>query len=157
MLGPDRVLGASVLDLFAGSGALGLEAWSRGAAKITFVEKHRSGTASIRNNVKALCSPEDPLDIVVSDAGTFLRRTRNRYDIIFADPPYYDEWLAKMLDAMGGGEPAVKSRQALKAGGILIFEQHRSEPVEEVLENRPFELVKNKLYGTTRVLFLEQI
>jgi len=154
MLGPDRVADAEVLDLFAGSGALGLEAWSRGAARVTFVEKHRKGTELIKENIRELAGKVAPLEVVATDAAGYLRRNSmaRRFDIIFADPPYYEEWLRKMLEALAEGD-------ALGPGGVLVFEQHKREPLEEVLEafEGVFELTKNKLYGTTRVLFVQRV
>jgi len=154
MLGSERVADAEVLDLFAGSGALGLEAWSRGAGRVTFVEKHRKGTALIKENIRELCGKGAPLEAMIGDAAGYLKRNSlaRRFDIIFADPPYYEEWLRKMLEALSEGD-------ALGPDGVLVFEQHRREPMAEVLAEfeEVFKLTKDKLYGTTRVLFIQRI
>lgn len=83
--------GKSCLDLFAGSGALGLEAASRGAQRIVMVEKDRTSAAAIRESLEALGG--GPVELRVADALEFLREDRERYDIIFLDPPFLaDYW-----------------------------------------------------------------
>src|SRR3954465_7399669 len=86
ILGP--LDGARVLDLFAGSGALGLEALSRGAAAATFVERERLALRALRDNVADLGADAE---VVAADARVFLRAARERgaqYDLVFLDPPY---------------------------------------------------------------------
>ena len=79
--------GASVLDLFSGSGALGLEAVSRGAAEAVLVERAREALSAIRENVASL-GAEDEVTVVADDVFRFLDRTQAAYDVAFADPPY---------------------------------------------------------------------
>jgi 16S rRNA (guanine966-N2)-methyltransferase len=98
ILGPE-VHGARVLDLFAGSGALGLEALSRGAAFVDFVEMSRTSLATLRANVAAL-DVEDRVRIHASDALRFVTRfSRERYDVAFADPPYRSDAAARLVAA----------------------------------------------------------
>lgn len=82
----DDLTGARVLDLYAGSGALGLEALSRGAEAATFVEKDGAVAAVVRQNLRALSLPGGR--VVVAAVETFLSGPSERYDVIFADPPY---------------------------------------------------------------------
>jgi 16S rRNA (guanine966-N2)-methyltransferase len=86
------VEGLQVLDLFAGSGALGIEALSRGAATVTFVERDRSAAEAVRHNLAAvgLADAEAAGDatVVVADAEAWLRSTASRYDLALCDPPY---------------------------------------------------------------------
>lgn len=82
-----RIAGAEVLDLFAGSGALGLEALSRGAAHVTLVEQARASLAVIRANVALLGAGEE-CTVVGDDVFRFLRRLGQPVDIALADPPY---------------------------------------------------------------------
>ena len=83
-----EVPGARVLDLYAGSGALGLEALSRGAHSVDFVEKHSASLAAIRANVEAL-NVSDRVTIHRGDAMRFAERLQpGQYDLAFADPPY---------------------------------------------------------------------
>jgi 16S rRNA (guanine966-N2)-methyltransferase len=80
------VEGARVLDLFAGSGALGLEALSRGAASAVFVERDRAAVEAIERNVAKL--ELAGASVVRADADRFLARERETYDLVFLDPPY---------------------------------------------------------------------
>ncbi|HCV42014.1 MAG TPA: 16S rRNA (guanine(966)-N(2))-methyltransferase RsmD [Bacteroidetes bacterium] len=83
--------GARILDLFAGSGSLGIEALSRGASHATFVETYADALNFIERNVEAL-GCEAATEILSMDAMQFLRRSQDRFDLVFADPPYaYDE------------------------------------------------------------------
>ncbi|HMM55484.1 MAG TPA: 16S rRNA (guanine(966)-N(2))-methyltransferase RsmD, partial [Candidatus Desulfobacillus sp.] len=84
-LGQD-LSGLACLDLFAGSGVLGFEAASRGAAHVTLVERDRRILARLRENAAALGNGR--LELVGADALKFLGRTTRRYDLLFLDPPY---------------------------------------------------------------------
>lgn len=89
-LGPDRVVGASVLDLYAGTGAAGIEALSRGADHATLVERSAAGVATIHRNL-ALTHLADRATVRASDVPAYLRQpdgSRGRYDLVFCDPPY---------------------------------------------------------------------
>ena len=92
--------GRSVLDLFAGSGQMGLEALSRGAASATLVDKSRDAIAIIRNNA-AKTKLEDKCTIYQADYLDFIRRfSGKQYDIVFLDPPYALKMYKPALDAM---------------------------------------------------------
>jgi 16S rRNA (guanine966-N2)-methyltransferase len=83
--------GAHVLDLFAGSGGLGIEALSRNAGHVTFVESNDDAVSYIDQNLEAL-GCENSADIISMDAMHYLRRSQGQFDLIFADPPYaYNE------------------------------------------------------------------
>ena len=81
-----RIVGARVLDLFAGSGALGLEALSRGAAEVTFVERDRRAAAAIDTLLAEW--RENSGTVVCADALAWLGSASSRFDIVFLDPPY---------------------------------------------------------------------
>lgn len=85
-----RVPGARVLDLYAGTGALGIEALSRGAREAVFVEKERNGCRTITENL-AHCRLETQGQVIQADALSYLRGTPRPFDLIFADPPYEKE------------------------------------------------------------------
>jgi len=90
------VHGARVLDLYAGSGALGLEALSRGAAEVVFVERARNALVTLRGNIELL-GAEGDCRVVAGDAMAFVRRlTEGAFDLVLADPPY-DLGLAERL------------------------------------------------------------
>lgn len=117
ILGP-RVEDASVLDLFAGSGAIGLEALSRGAATCVFVDEHRQAESVIRENLEK--SKLQGGRVVRADVHAWVARDTGSYDLIFADPPYAkdpgDRDHVKELMA----KPALRER--LAAGGYFIAE-----------------------------------
>lgn len=88
MLG-DHVADAAVLDLYAGSGAMGLEALSRGAARCTFVDSHRQAAGVIRDNLQKTRLTGG--QVVNAEVTTFLKRDASLYQLILADPPYWKQ------------------------------------------------------------------
>ena len=86
-LGQD-LTGLTCLDLFAGSGAFGFEAASRGARRVVLVERNRRITQSLEDNTQLLCGGRGPLSVVCADALEFLQRDLRTYDVAFVDPPY---------------------------------------------------------------------
>lgn len=106
--------GARVLDLFAGSGSLGIEALSRGAGHVTFVEHAREAAEFIELNLRTLgCA--DAGTVLESDALSFIRPGGGPFDLIFADPPYAFDGTAEIPAAVAGSE-------MLRAGGYLLIE-----------------------------------
>ncbi|HKW79088.1 MAG TPA: 16S rRNA (guanine(966)-N(2))-methyltransferase RsmD [Candidatus Limnocylindria bacterium] len=91
-----RVADATVLDLFAGSGALGIEALSRGAVAATFVEREPAAIAAIKRNL-ASTGFTGRARVSRGDVSAFLRATDDVYDVVFADPPYADVELLALL------------------------------------------------------------
>ena len=142
-----RVPGARVLDLFAGSGSLGLEAWSRGAASVTAVEKVSKHWKILQENFQGLDGDPDlgRWEVLQADVYEYLKRAAGPFDLIFADPPYEEADLEKLLGAIGG---------VLAPGGILVFEM-RARGAYSVPAD--WNLIKEKDYGQTRVLFLEPV
>ena len=92
-LGQD-LTGLSCLDLFAGSGVLGFEAASRGAAQVTFVEQNPAAFAALQENACALGM--DRLELLRTDALKFAARGTRQYDLIFLDPPYHQGWIERI-------------------------------------------------------------
>ena len=90
--------GLDCLDLFAGSGALGFEALSRGARRVVMVEKDRKVAEALRESARELGA--DDLDVVNADALTWLAGARDRFDVAFVDPPYASELAAAALVAL---------------------------------------------------------
>jgi 16S rRNA (guanine966-N2)-methyltransferase len=93
-----RIVGARVLDLFAGSGALGLEAASRGADSVVFVERARSSLSVLRANIELLGAAE-LCTVVVDDAFRFLRAAPGGFDLALADPPYGTDDAARVVES----------------------------------------------------------
>jgi 16S rRNA (guanine966-N2)-methyltransferase len=142
----ERVIGAKVLDLFAGSGAFGLEALSRGAANVTFVDHHRDAIRAIQSN----CEKTKLRGAIIRlDAFGFLKSNRERFDLIFADPPY-----SKSADDPDPAWQLLSSPlapAALAEDGLLILERAaRSGAVDPQI----WSIVRAKQYGETEVLIL---
>ncbi len=144
----ERVIDASVLDLFAGSGSLGIEALSRGAKSAVFVDTSRHACESINHNLeKAKLTGGTTRS---SDVRSFISsRTRGEFDLIFADPPYArDETSAAMVEAVVTSETL---RDSLSDTGIMVLETlARAERPDLTL----WEVVREKRYGKTKVFFL---
>ncbi len=103
--------GRSCLDLFAGSGALGFEAASRGAERVTMVEKNPAVARALQNNLKKLgiCN----VFVHAQDGLEFARRETQRYDVIFLDPPFDSDYLPRLLEILP---------QRLTANGVAYVE-----------------------------------
>jgi len=128
-LGQD-LSGMACLDLFAGSGALGFEALSRGAASVVMVEKNPAAVRALRENAQKLGARN--LAIARGDALEFARETRARFDVVFVDPPYRLELQAEALASVRGllaphGRVYVESASALEPPrGWTIFKSARA-------------------------------
>lgn len=123
-----RIQGARVLDLYAGTGALGLEALSRGAAEATFVERARSALASLRANLATL-GVAARSRVVAHDALAALEvlaRAGERFDCVFLDPPYAGESAARCVETLAPG-------WILSDNAVLIVQAfHRTELPERI-------------------------
>lgn len=100
-----HIEGARVLDLFCGTGNLGIEALSRGAAHVTFVEKSNKSLKITRENLEKLKVPREEYDIVAKDVLSFLKNYDGEpYDIIFADPPFTEKMAHEVMEAADGSK-----------------------------------------------------
>jgi 16S rRNA (guanine966-N2)-methyltransferase len=147
----DAVVGARVLDLFAGSGALGIEALSRGASSVVFVESDRQSVEIIEGNLakaklQGQVRQQDVFDFLLhaSRAETF--------DIVFADPPYEKtENGQRFTEKLLANEALA---QLLGPDAIFVLEKR---PDENLPEMRQWRLLRQKTYGATEVLFLSGV
>jgi len=137
-----RVHGARVLDLFAGSGALGLEAMSRGAASVVFVDNDASAAFVIRRNALKLIEDEDRWRILPMHSARALRTLRGTFDVVLIDPPY-ERGAAEELALL-------MQRGLLAADGIAVVE-HRSK--DELALPTSMKLIKTSKYGDTCLTF----
>jgi 16S rRNA (guanine966-N2)-methyltransferase len=144
----DRILEARVLDLFAGTGALGIEALSRGATSVLFVDQDRQAISAIENN---LAKTKLQGRARQQDVFEFLKRSdiTGAFDIILADPPY---------EQTASGERFTEKlltneslSRLLQPSGLFVLEKR---PGEEVIETPLWSIARQKTYGTTEVLFL---
>jgi 16S rRNA (guanine966-N2)-methyltransferase len=147
--------GARFLDLFAGCGSVGLEAASRGAAAVCWVERHPGRFAALQANVAALRAELDPgvtLRPVRGDALRFLERDGDLpFDIVYADPPYDREGDAGWLDLLLRG---LEGHPTLAKHGIFAMEG----PTEGPPETAPagWDCIRDAVYGHTRLRFFRR-
>lgn len=142
MLG-DIVGGAKVLDIYAGSGALGLEALSRGAKCVDFVEKHSRVAKVIEQNIDCL-GINDEVQIFTRTAEQFLRHIKAEYDVILMDPPYADFDLA-IVERVGN---------LLQYGGTMVVS---TSSKVEFAAPKGLEVVRQKVYGDSMITVLRKI
>ena len=115
------------LDLCAGTGAIGIEAISRGAAFVTFVDRSRRACALIEENLDKLAVPESSTEVLNLDAENFTGRPHaHRWDIAFFDPPYDTDY-SLVLHDFGSKD------DLLSEDGVLIVEHHTKKPVPELV------------------------
>jgi 16S rRNA (guanine966-N2)-methyltransferase len=139
--------GTKFLDLFAGTGAVGIEALSRGAEKVVFVESDRRFCNLIRENLKALRVPPEKYEIICDDFTKALKKLGKRgekFDFIYADPPYEKGYYTRVVNM-------VKNLGLLDEDGLLILEEPKKNPF--IPEDEEW-LVEKRHYGTTTVSFL---
>ncbi|MCI8423303.1 MAG: 16S rRNA (guanine(966)-N(2))-methyltransferase RsmD [Lawsonibacter sp.] len=113
--------GRRVLDLFAGTGQLGLEALSRGAEHCTFVDRRQEAAALVRENLK-LCRFADRARVVQGEAQAFLSSCTEQFDIIFLDPPYKTDLMQQCLEEIAGFD-------ILREHGIIVCESAADQPM----------------------------
>ena len=135
----DPVTDARVLDLFAGTGALGLEALSRGAASVTFVDDGRKALSLIRENI-AKCRSQDATQIVRRDATRL--GEGEPHDLIFLDPPYGQELLLPLLEQITAGG-------IMKSTSTVIAECAKSDVLPASFGG--LQLMNQKNYGETSI------
>lgn len=165
----DRVIDAAVLDLYAGSGALGLEALSRGAERCSFVDHERQACDTIQSNLKKARLEKAGVEVICQQARAFLSRRYplagetgsqviagaidRAHDLIFADPPY-----ARGAEFEGEITALLSDRSlfaALKPNGVFVFESIAGVDLP-LGDGSAWDLVRERRYGDTVVNFLKR-
>ncbi len=129
----DDIDGADVLDVFAGSGSVGIEALSRGAQSAVFIERDRIAQKAITKNIETL-GLEDRAKLIRSSVSSWLETSEPRkYDLIFADPPYHDVQFSTVSQLLG----------LLKPGALMVLShpgrsESPTEPGVVVVDNRSY-------------------
>lgn len=131
--------GAKVLDLFAGSGQLGLEALSRGAAACVFVEESREGAALVRQNAQHVELFKQS-SVITMDASAFLKGTKEKFDIVFLDPPYRKNHFPLILEQLA---------EVLAPGAVVLCETETGVDMPQQIAG--LALQKQHRYGTVVV------
>jgi len=140
------VPGAAFLDLYAGTGSVGLEALSRGARSCTFVDASREACAIVRRNLDAL----DLLEVAQVLEGDCLhaieelKRRGRRFDVVFVGPPYYRGLVPSTIEAIGDG-------RLLAEDPVVVGEIHQTEEASEIYGT--LHRVDARRYGDNRLLF----
>lgn len=140
--------GAVVVDVFAGTGSLGLEAASRGAKEVYLIDKSSVTFPLLKENVKNLkfedfCSA---LNMDSYDALNLLSKKGKRFDIVFIDPPYCKEMIPKAIEI-------VKKNDMLNENGIIVT---KIDSIEEIYEGyEDIKLTRSKKYGNTTICFYQ--
>jgi 16S rRNA (guanine966-N2)-methyltransferase len=142
-----HIFNASVLDLFAGTGALGLEALSRGAANAVFIDSSASAVKTIQKNITACRATNRSREIQWDIAKNLncLQSKAPAYDLVFMDPPYNKNYIAPTLKNLMG-------KNILKDGAKIIIEHSAAETVPEDIMG--LNLTDQRIYGKTLVSFL---
>ncbi len=145
----DYVGGRRVLDLFSGTGALGLEALSRGAVHAVFVEAHPRSVQLIRENISRCGVPRDAHEILPAKVDVALKKLHargDRFHLVFMDPPYGKGWILRILPLL---EPVTLE------DAQVVAEHHESDPVPEACG--VWERTDLRRYGDTAVSFFRRV
>lgn len=141
----DEVAGATVCDLFAGSGAFGIEACSRGARSVSFVDTARPSIKLIEKNI-AHIKMDEPYMTFPQNVGKFVKGSRSQFDLVFCDPPYDFPNCQELLKGFA-------ETPFLKDNGLVIFEHHVTTELNEE-EKLPF--LRDKKFGKTMITIFEK-
>lgn len=146
---PSTSLGAKlsnlkVLDLFCGSGMYGLEAISRLASNVWFVDESRNVIDSLKKNIKILDIGYCDIKIINKKFKSFVKNCNKKFDLVFADPPYYQFDFEKLNDVY----------KILNKKGIFVLESSKRGSIKEL---NGLELFLEKKYGDTKILFFRKI
>ncbi|MBP6038438.1 MAG: 16S rRNA (guanine(966)-N(2))-methyltransferase RsmD [Candidatus Saccharimonas sp.] len=140
-----EISGARVLDAFAGTGAIGFEALSRGASFVTFVERDKLAARILQNNMVSL-GVEHSCEVVKTSINNWLGSSEPAsYDIIFADPPYHDPQLSTVSKIFG----------LLKPNGLMVL-SHPGRGEVPNLDNFDIVVVDNRSYGNAHLTFFRR-
>lgn len=149
-----RIVGARVLDLCSGSGAIGIEALSRDAAQVTFVDRSRKMCGLIEANLDLVRAPEEQTTVVHADAADFLRHsmrdsTVHPWDLIFFDPPYDSDY-SRVLELIGSNVSLL-----LSDGALVVAEHHHKTE----LPNQTGQISRKRILkqGDSALSFYEKI
>ncbi len=142
----DFVLNANVLDLFAGSGSLGLEALSRGAEHVTFVDNSQASLRVLRRNIGRI-KVEEPFSVIKKDVLKFLQKNKQPFDLIFADPPFKWDEFDKLL-------PLIFKPENLTEYGLLVLESEKNHEIQ--WEGELYEKLRQKKFDRSIITFFSR-
>lgn len=137
---------ALVLDLFAGSGALGFEALSRGAKQVTFVDSHKKASQALKQYL-ALLNAADKAEVLSIDGVKFLKGEAKKYDLVFLDPPYH-------LDLMSKVVPLLEANGWLSERALLYLEIEKRQSLPDLPAN--WAMLKDKTAGEVNYFLFQR-
>lgn len=140
IIGPDELKDATMLDAFAGSGAVGLEALSRGAKHVTFVDRDSVATRTIKDNT-AMLSAQNDTTVITSNISTWSETVNESFDLIIADPPYDDTQFSTVTGLF----------RLLKPNGLMVLSYPGRG--EAPTGTNGVVVVDNRSYGTAALTF----
>jgi 16S rRNA (guanine(966)-N(2))-methyltransferase RsmD len=141
----NQIHGAQVLDLFAGSGSLGIEAISRGAKNCIFVDNQKQAMETLRTNIGRL-QIEHQTEIVYLDYQSFLETTYQPFQLILLDPPYHKHVLNDVLGI-------IADKKLLDRDGVIVCLYHKNDSIN--VDNNGIIEYKKKTIGITNVSFMK--
>lgn len=140
---------AIVLDLFAGSGALGLESLSRGAKKAILCDNNLQAISIIKKNILK-CHMENDVEVIFKDYKKTIEQINQKVDVIFIDPPYEQDIAVKSIEL-------ILNKNILKQDGLIILETDQKERELEELKNiKKINIKDLRKYGRVKLIFLDQ-
>lgn len=143
----DFYLNQAVADLFCGSGNLGIEALSRGASKVYFVEKSKTSISVLRENLVQLNIPQDKYEILQLDAMTFVSEFDPSIQLFFMDPPFVYPQLGLLVERLYGN-PDISDHT------LLVVEHEITNPLEKSMKQ--YHIFKQKKFDRSLISFIEK-
>ena len=143
----DRIYDADVLDLFSGSGAIGLEFASRGAKKVVLNDSSKRATEIIKKNIEKT-HLEKCIELYNLDFKELLYEFKNKkFDIIYLDPPYKTDYIKNTIEL-------IYNLDIKKNDGIIVAETDEPERIEEQLKNIDYKEINKRKYGRANIFFI---
>ena len=139
------IIDKNVLDLFSGSGGFGLEALSRGARYVTFVEKAHASIQILKKNINSLNIPKENYQIIRSDVMTYCSKNQTDTELILSDPPFQFPELQKLVDM-------ICNENVLSRIGVLVLHHEISNPIKK--EGPDYHIYKQRRFGRNTVSFI---
>ena len=142
----EKIVGSSFLDVFSGSGAIGLEAASRGAKEVILCEKDKNAIKVIKKNIE-----KTHLEVTLYETSfeNMLEKINEKFDIIYIDPPYKTNLVYETVNKL-------INLNLLKTDSLIIVETDEEERVEQALKNLNVNIVNKRKYGRVHLIFLNK-
>lgn len=145
----NEIIGCCFLDVFSGSGAVGLEAASRGASKVILCDKSKDAIQIIKQNIEKT-HLQKKVEIHFSDFKSMIQKLQENPDIVYIDPPYETDYAIEVIELL-------IEKNKLKSNSIFIIETDREQEILEKINKLPVNLFDKRKYGRAYLLFLNKI